>query len=37
MKNAGVTEFSSFIWTLVVKKENGKIKRDIGPDRALIQ
>jgi len=24
MKNNGVKRFSSFIWTLVVKKENGK-------------
>ena len=37
MKNGGVKKFSSFIWTLVVKKENGKRKRDIGPYRALIQ
>ena len=36
LKNAGVKKFSSFIWTLVVKK-NGKRKRDIGPYRALIQ
>ena len=27
-KNAGVEKFSSFIWTLVVKTENGKRKRD---------
>ena len=30
-KNAGVKKFSSFIWTLVVTKENGPI----GPYRAL--
>ena len=28
LKNAGVKKFSSFIWTLVVKKEKGKRKRD---------
>ena len=28
LKNGGVKKFSSFIWTLVVKKENGKRKRD---------
>ena len=28
LKNAGVKKFSSFIWTLVVKKGNGKRKRD---------
>ena len=27
-KNAGVQKLSSFIWTLVVKKENGKRNRD---------
>ena len=27
-KNAGVKKFLSFIWTLVVKTENGKRKRD---------
>ena len=30
-KNAGAKKFSSFIWTLVVKKENGPI----GPHMAL--
>ena len=34
-KNAGVKKFSSFIWTLVVKKENGPIGPLIGPCRAL--
>ena len=28
LKHAGVKKFSSFIWTLVVKTENGKRKRD---------
>ena len=28
MKNAGVKKSSSFIWTLVVKKQNGKGKRE---------
>ena len=37
LKNAGVKTFSSFILTLVVKKETGKRKRDMWPYRALIQ
>ena len=31
MKIGGVKKFSSFIWTLVVKKENGKGNRDPPP------
>ena len=31
MKNAGVKKFASVIWTLMVKKENGKGNREKGP------
>ena len=40
MKNVGVKKLSSFIWMLVVKKENGKWKRalkDPGPDNGAAQ
>ena len=33
MKHTGVKKLASFILILVVKKENGKRKRDIGPYR----
>ena len=31
LQNAGVKTFSSFIWTLVVKKENGPWSHIMGP------